>query len=240
MATHDHGTLFGVRNLLRTYVNKQRSGFFLLEYLRRINGSATRIANNNKLLKQFIELLEQHPNITVVTLKNDKGEERVWVHGDHHKDQPYPEGWYHEHKGGIVARPPQTPDVSSQYHQVIKEVEPVESPEEPKETPDVIAVPHPTTLAIPAQKEDTMSELTSNELAAKAEELRLGMEALLSAAKATADREREKNLLAEVKATQLEISRATAILQRLMDEQMEAQDLLNRSTDKLRALLGGR
>lgn len=87
---------YSVRNDIVALLNRSPHGFFLDETLRRGNPQHLKTANNNKLLKNLLNLLTAHPNTTIKILKpHDGGKERVYlVHTSKHFGQSLPVGWH--------------------------------------------------------------------------------------------------------------------------------------------------
>lgn len=108
MAAKENDAAYAVRNQLISYLNKSRTGCFLIENLRRGTNLSARIANNARLLKQFLSIIDSHPTIEVVTLypKDGPGLEKLWVFNKNkHRDQGWPSGWMSEEEYKLSKEP---------------------------------------------------------------------------------------------------------------------------------------
>lgn len=120
MAAKENDAAYAVRNQLTTHLNKSRTGCFLVEALRRGTNLSAKIANNARLLKQFIGLLESHPTIKMEILypKDGIGEEKVWVYNKNkHHSQPFPAGYYSEEEYRLSKEPKPVYDFDNDIQQ---------------------------------------------------------------------------------------------------------------------------
>ena len=236
---------YAVRNDICTRLNKSARGIFLDDMLRRGSIHALKIANSPKLISGLVKLLNEHPALLVREVESQEdGTRRWWAistkkgmdrsppHGysfaDEPVDQPAQETKYdaRPEPSPVVysTKPVETNNAFESLRNVAQtEVEPTEKPadneicEQPQEKDPVMT--------------DSYSALSQAALLRKQAEEMTALAANLEREDSAVKR------LEELRPVQLEIARATAVLQRTSSEMMDAMETLEKASEKLRALV---
>lgn len=236
---------YAVRNDICTRLNKSARGMFLDDVLRRGSIHALKIANSPKLISGLVKLLNEHPALLVREVESQEdGTRRWWVistkkgmdrsppHGysfaDEPVDRPAQETKYdaRPEPSPVVysTKPVETNSVFESLRDAAQtEVEPTEQhadeicEQQPQEKEPVMAASSPalSQAALLRKQAEEMTALAAN------------LEREDSAVKR----------LDELRPVQLEIARATAVLQRTSGEMMDALETLEKASEKLRALV---
>lgn len=238
---------YAVRNDVCSRLNKSSRGMFLDDTLRRGSIHALKIANSPKLISGLVKLLNEHPALLVREVESQEdGTKRWWAistkkgmdrsppHGYSFADEPVD----HAQETKYDARPEPSPVVYStkpiETNSIFEslrdaaqtEVEPTEKPadneicEQPQEKDPVMT--------------DSYSALSQAALLRKQAEEMTALAVNLEREDSAVKR------LDELRPVQLEIARATAVLQRTSDEMMDALETLEKASEKLRALVNMR
>lgn len=236
---------YAVRNDLCARLNKSARGMFLDDMLRRGSVHALKIANSPKLISGLVKLLNEHPALLVREVESQEdGTRRWWAistkkgmdrsppHGysfaDEPVDQPAQETKYD-------ARPERSPVVYStkpiETNSIFESLRGAAQTEvEPTEQ-------HADEICEQQTQEKEPVMAASTPALSQAALLRKQAEEMTALA---ANLEREDSAvkrLEELRPVQLEIARATAVLQRTSSEMMDAMETLEKASEKLRALV---
>lgn len=236
---------YAVRNDICTRLNKSARGIFLDDMLRRGSIHALKIANSPKLISGLVKLLNEHPALLVREVESQEdGTRRWWAistkkgmdrsppHGysfaDEPVDQPAQETKYD-------ARPEPSPVVYSTKPVETNSV--FESLRDAAQTEVEPTEQHADEICEQQTQEKEPVMAASSSALSQAALLRKQAEEMTALA---ANLEREDSAvkrLDELRPVQLEIARATAVLQRASDEMMDAMVTLEKASEKLRALV---
>ena len=236
---------YAVRNDICTRLNKSARGMFLDDVLRRGSIHALKIANSPKLISGLVKLLNEHPALLVREVESQEdGTRRWWAiskkkgmdrsppHGysfaDEPVDQPAQETKYD-------ARPEPSPVVYSTKPIETNSI--FESLRDAAQTEVEPTEQHADEICEQQTQEKEPVMTTSSSALSQAALLRKQAEEMTALA---ANLEREDSAvkrLDELRPVQLEIARATAVLQRTSDEMMDALETLEKASEKLRALV---
>lgn len=261
---------YAIRNDLCTRLNKSSHGFFLDEALRRGSIHALRIANSAKLTAGLIKLLSGHPALLAREVQPEgEGKNRWWVISTKkNHDRSPPEGYSFVEEVeaeqaqpssveiSVYQEPPQTtkyderpepspvvystkPLEKSSAFEALKNVAPRIVEEERPVVEEVVVSVEPIDQE-EKQKEPEMTSSVATSALSQAALLRKQAEEMTALA---ANLEREDaavKRLEELRPVQLEIARATAIMQRTTGEMLDAMEILEKASEKLRVLVTGR
>ena len=236
---------FAVRNDIGTRLNKSARGMFLDDILRRGSIHALKIANSPKLISGLVKLLNEHPALLVREVESQEdGTRRWWAistkkgmdrsppHGysfaDEPVDQPAQETKYD-------ARPEPSPVVYSTKPIETNSI--FESLRDAAQTEVEPTEQHADEICEQQTQEKEPVMAASSPALSQAALLRKQAEEMTALA---ANLEREDGAvkrLEELRPVQLEIARATAVLQRTSSEMMDAMETLEKASEKLRALV---
>ena len=236
---------YAVRNDICTRLNKSARGMFLDDMLRRGSIHALKIANSPKLISGLVKLLNEHPALLVREVESQEdGTRRWWAistkkgmdrsppHGysfaDEPVDQPAQETKYD-------ARPEPSPVVYSTKPIETNSI--FESLRDAAQTEVEPTEQHADEICEQQTQEKEPVMTTSSSALSQAALLRKQAEEMTALA---ANLEREDSAvkrLGELRPVQLEIARATAVLQRASGEMMDAMETLEKASEKLRALV---
>ena len=239
---------YAVRNDICTRLNKSARGMFLDDILRRGSIHALKIANSPKLISGLVKLLNEHPALLVREVESQEdGTRRWWAistkkgmdrsppHGysfaDEPVDQPAQETKYD-------ARPEPSPVVYSTKPIETNSV--FESLRDAAQTEVEPTEQHADEICEQQTQEKEPAMTASSSAMSQAALLRKQAEEMTALA---ANLEREDSAikrLDELRPVQLEIARATAVLQRTSGEMMDAMETLEKASEKLRALVNMR
>ena len=239
---------YAVRNDICTRLNKSARGMFLDDILRRGSIHALKIANSPKLISGLVKLLNEHPALLVREVESQEdGTRRWWAistkkgmdrsppHGysfaDEPVDQPAQETKYD-------ARPEPSPVVYSTKPIETNSV--FESLRDAAQTEVEPTEQHADEICEQQTQEKEPAMTASSSAMSQAALLRKQAEEMTALA---ANLEREDSAvkrLEELRPVQLEIARATAVLQRTSGEMMDALETLEKASEKLRALVSMR
>ena len=239
---------FAVRNDICTRLNKYARGIFLDDMLRRGSIHALKIANSPKLISGLVKLLNEHPALLVREVESQEDGTRRWwaISAKKGMDRSPPHGY------SFADEPVDQPAQETKYD-ARPEPSPVVYSTKPIETNSIFE-----SLRDAAQTEVEPTEQHADEICEQqtqekepvmaASSPALSQAALLrkQAEEMTAlasNLEREDSAvkrLEELRPVQLEIARATAVLQRTSSEMMDAMETLEKASEKLRALVTGR
>ena len=267
MAAKDTDIIYSARNLLRSELNKTHTGFFLRDYLLRVNNNGVRIANNKKVFKTFLNLIEQNNAIklTVLVSKDSLREEKLWVSNpSRHEGQPYPDG-YEE----VVAEKPKDKEEELDVQEMFIPAQHVGSQESkydqrPAPSPVVysskapvvpnafaslqeLVVTQPDTVVeeavinnnnLPQEKEPV--KMTAAHEPVNAATLMERAKEMIAAAERMEKIEKMESTFTDIREAQLDIARNSAIILRLNEELLEASENLNKASEKLRVLVQGK
>lgn len=236
---------YAVRNDVCTRLNKSTRGMFLDDMLRRGSIHALKIANSPKLISGLVKLLNEHPALLVREVESQEdGTRRWWAistkkgmdrsppHGysfaDEPVDQPAQETKYD-------ARPEPSPVVYSTKPIETNSI--FESLRDAAQTEVEPTEQHADEICEQQTQEKEPVMAASSPALSQAALLRKQAEEMTALA---ANLEREDSAvkrLEELRPVQLEIARATAVLQRTSSEMMDAMETLEKASEKLRALV---
>lgn len=236
---------YAVRNDVCSRLNKSNRGMFLDDTLRRGSIHALKIANSPKLISGLVKLLNEHPAVLVREVASvEDGTKRWWAistkkgmdrsppHGysftDEPVDQPAQETKYD-------ARPEPSPVVYSTKPIETNSI--FESLRDAAQTEVEPTEQHADEICEQQTQEKDPVMTASYSALSQAALLRKQAEEMTALA---ANLEREDSAvkrLNELRPVQLEIARATAVLQRTSSEMMDAMEMLEKASEKLRALV---
>lgn len=236
---------YAVRNDVCSRLNKSSRGIFLDDMLRRGSIHALKIANSPKLISGLVKLLNEHPALLVREVESQEdGTRRWWAistkkgmdrsppHGysfaDEPVDQPAQETKYD-------ARPEPSPVVYSTKPIETNSI--FESLRDAAQTEVEPTEQHADEICEQQTQEKEPVMAASSPALSQAALLRKQAEEMTALA---ANLEREDSAvkrLEELRPVQLEIARATAVLQRTSSEMMDAMETLEKASEKLRALV---
>ena len=236
---------YAVRHDICTRLNKSARGMFLDDMLRRGSIHALKIANSPKLISGLVKLLNEHPALLVREVESQEdGTRRWWAistkkgmdrsppHGysfaDEPVDQPAQETKYD-------ARPEPSPVVYSTKPIETNSI--FESLRDAAQTEVEPTEQHADEICEQQTQEKEPVMAASSPALSQAALLRKQAEEMTALA---ANLEREDSAvkrLEELRPVQLEIARATAVLQRTSSEMMDAMETLEKASEKLRALV---
>lgn len=236
---------FAVRNDIGARLNKSARGMFLDDVLRRGSIHALKIANSPKLISGLVKLLNEHPALLVREVESQEdGTRRWWVistkkgmdrsppHGysfaDEPVDQPAQETKYD-------ARPEPSPVVYST--KPIETNSAFESLRDAAQTEVEPTEQHADEICEQQTQEKEPVMAASSPALSQAALLRKQAEEMTALAANLEREDRAVKRLEELRPVQLEIARATAVLQRTSSEMMDAMETLEKASEKLRALV---
>lgn len=236
---------FAVRNDIGTRLNKSARGMFLDDILRRGSIHALKIANSPKLISGLVKLLNEHPALLVREVESQEdGTRRWWAistkkgmdrsppHGysfaDEPVDQPAQETKYD-------ARPEPSPVVYST--KPIETNSAFESLRDAAQTEVEPTEQHADEICEQQTQEKEPVMAASSPALSQAALLRKQAEEMTALAANLEREDRAVKRLEELRPVQLEIARATAVLQRTSGEMMDALETLEKASEKLRALV---
>ena len=243
--TKANNVTYAVRNDICTRMNKSARGIFLDDMLRRGSIHALKIANSPKLISGLVKLLNEHPAVLVRevasiedgtkrwwAISTKKGMDRSSPHGysfaDEPVDQPAQETKYD-------ARPEPSPVVYSTKPIETNSI--FESLRDAAQTEVEPTEQHADEICEQQTQEKEPVMAASTTALSQAALLRKQAEEMTALA---ANLEREDSAVKRLEAlrpVQLEIARATAVLQRTSSEMMDAMETLEKASEKLRALV---
>lgn len=265
MAISDTDILYSARNLLRSELNKTHTGFFLRDYLLRSSNNGAKIANNKKLLKKFLNLIEQNSAITVSVLVSTDTlrEEKLWVYNpSRHMGHPFPRGYEEvveektkplEVEVQEMFVPTQRVDAQETKTDPRPEPSPVvyttKAPEVPRAFASLqeLVVAKPDAVVeeavinnnnLPQEKEPV--KMTAAHEPVNAATLMERAKEMIAAAERMEKIEKMESTFTDIREAQLDIARNSAIILRLNEELLEASENLNKASEKLRALVQGK
>lgn len=242
---------YAVRNDMCSRLNKSSRGMFLDDTLRRGSIHALKIANSPKLISGLVKLLNEHPAVLVREVESQEDGTRRWwaISTKKGMDRSPPNGYVFTDE--VVNKPAQETkyDARPEPSPVVYSTKPIETNSifeslrdaaqtevEPTEKPADNEICEQQTQ----EKEPVMAASVSTSALSQAALLRKQAEEMTALA---ANLEREDiavKRLDELRPVQLEIARATAVLQRTSDEMMGALETLEKASEKLRALVNMR
>lgn len=239
---------YAVRNDICTRLNKSSRGMFLDDALRRGSIHALKIANSPKLTLGLVKLLNEHPALLVREVApTDEGNKRWWIISTKKiMDRDPPQGYSFVEE---IARAPAEPAQVTKYD-VRPEPSPVVYSTKPVETSNVFESLRDAAQTEVEPTEQHADEICEQQTQEKEPVMTASSPALSQAAllrkqaeemtALAANLEREDSAvkrLEELRPVQLEIARATAVLQRTSSEMMDAMETLEKASEKLRALV---
>lgn len=239
---------YAVRNDICTRLNKSSRGMFLDDALRRGSIHALKIANSPKLTLGLVKLLNEHPALLVREVApTDEGNKRWWIISTKKiMDRDPPQGYSFVEE---IARAPAEPAQVTKYDArpepstVVYSTKPVENNSvfEALRKPTEDTTEEPVAVISEQQSQEKEPEMTvASSALSQAAMLRKQAEEMTALA---ANLEREDSAvkrLEELRPVQLEIARATAVLHRASGEMIDAMDMLEKASEKLRVLVTAR
>lgn len=240
---------YAVRNDICTRLNKSSRGMFLDDALRRGSIHALKIANSPKLTLGLVKLLNEHPALLVREVApTGEGNKRWWVISTKKiMDRDPPQGYSFVEE---IARAPAEPAQVTKYDArpepsaVVYSTKPVENNsvfEALRKPTEEEATEEPVAVISEQQSQEKEPEMTvASSALSQAAMLRKQAEEMTALA---ANLEREDSAvkrLEELRPVQLEIARATAVLHRASGEMIDAMDMLEKASEKLRVLVTAR
>lgn len=238
---------YAVRNDVCSRLNKSSRGMFLDDTLRRGSIHALKIANSPKLISGLVKLLNEHPAVLVREVASvEDGTKRWWaISTKKGMDRTPPNGYVFTDE--VVSKPAQETkyDARPEPSPVVYSTKPVETNSvfeslrnaaQTEVEPNVTEKPADNEICEQSQEKDPVMTASSSALS-QAALLRKQAEEMTALA---ANLEREDSAvkrLEELRPVQLEIARATAVLQRTSGEMMDAMETLEKASEKLRALV---
>lgn len=235
---------YAVRNDICTRLNKSARGMFLDDMLRRGSIHALKIANSPKLISGLVKLLNEHPALLIREVESQEDGTRRWwaISTKKGMDRSPPHGYVFTDE--VVNKPAQETkyDARPEPSPVVYSTKPIEtnsifeSLRDAAQTEVEPTEQHADEICEQPQEKDPVMTTSSSALS-QAALLRKQAEEMTALA---ANLEREDSAvkrLDELRPVQLEIARATAVLQRTSDEMMDALETLEKASEKLRALV---
>ena len=236
---------YAVRNDICTRLNKSARGMFLDDMLRRGSIHALKIANSPKLISGLVKLLNEHPALLVREVESQEdGTKRWWaISTKKGMDRTPPNGYVFTDE--VVNKPAQETkyDARPEPSPVVYSTKPVEtnsifeSLRDAAQTEVEPTEQHADEICEQQTQEKEPVMAASSPALSQAALLRKQAEEMTALA---ANLEREDSAvkrLEELRPVQLEIARATAVLQRTSSEMMDAMETLEKASEKLRALV---
>jgi len=240
---------YAVRNDVCSRLNKSSRGMFLDDTLRRGSIHALKIANSPKLISGLVKLLNEHPAVLVREVASiEDGSKRWWaISTKKGMDRSPPHGYLFTDEVVTKAAQETKYDARPEPSPVVYSTKPVETNSafdvllgatQTEVESSVTEKPVDEICEQPQEKEPVMT--ASSPALSQAALLRKQAEEMTALA---ANLEREDSAvkrLDELRPVQLEIARATAVLQRTSSEMMDAMETLEKASEKLRALVNMR
>ena len=236
---------YAVRNDICTRLNKSARGMFLDDMLRRGSIHALKIANSPKLISGLVKLLNEHPALLVREVESQEdGTKRWWaISTKKGMDRTPPNGYVFTDE--VVNKPAQETkyDARPEPSPVVYSTKPVEtnsifeSLRDAAQTEVEPTEQHADEICEQQTQEKEPVMAASSTALSQAALLRKQAEEMTALA---ANLEREDSAVKRLEAlrpVQLEIARATAVLQRTSSEMMDAMETLEKASEKLRALV---
>lgn len=236
---------YAVRNDICTRLNKSARGMFLDDMLRRGSIHALKIANSPKLISGLVKLLNEHPALLVREVESQEDGTRRWwaISTKKGMDRSPPHGY------SFADEPVDQPAQETKYD-ARPEPSPVVYSTKPVESSNVFESLRGATQTEVEPTEQHADEICEQQTQEKDPVMTASTTALSQAAllrrqaeemtALAANLEREDSAvkrLEELRPVQLEIARATAVLQRTSSEMMDAVETLEKASEKLRALV---
>ena len=236
---------FAVRNDICTRLNKYARGIFLDDMLRRGSIHALKIANSPKLISGLVKLLNEHPALLVREVESQEDGTRRWwaISAKKGMDRSPPHGY------SFADEPVDQPAQETKYD-ARPEPSPVVYSTKPIETNSIFESLRDAAQTEVEPTEQHADEICEQQTQEKEPVMAASSPALSQAAllrkqaeemtALAANLEREDSAvkrLEELRPVQLEIARATAVLQRTSSEMMDAMETLEKASEKLRALV---
>lgn len=245
---------YAVRNDICTRLNKSTRGMFLDDILRRGSIHALKIANSPKLTSGLVKFLKEHSALLVRKVEStESGSKRWWIVSTKKEmDRNPPQGYVfvdesEPERDTVVEQPAQSAkyDPRPEPSPVVYSTKPVEQESVfdvlRKPTEEVTRTEEPVVVISEQQAQEKEPEMTAASSAlTQAALLRRQAEEMTALA---ANLEREDSALKrleELRPVQLEIARATAVLHRASGEMIDAMEILEKASEKLRVLVNAR
>ena len=238
---------YAVRNDLCARLNKSARGTFLDDMLRRGSIHALKIANSPKLISGLVKLLNEHPAVLVREVASiEDGTKRWWaISTKKGMDRSPPNGYVFTDE--VVNKPAQETkyDARPEPSPVVYSTKPVETNNafeslrnvaQTEVEPNVTEKPADNEICEQPQEKDPVMTDSYSALS-QAALLRKQAEEMTALAVNLEREDSAVKRLDELRPVQLEIARATAVLQRTSDEMMDALETLEKASEKLRALV---
>ena len=207
-----------------------------------------KIANSPKLISGLVKLLNEHPALLVREVESQEDGTRRWwaISTKKGMDRSPPNGYVFTDE--VVNKPAQETkyDARPEPSPVVYSTKPVETNSvfeslrnaaQTEVEPNVTEKPADNEICEQQTQEKEPIMTTSSTALSQAALLRKQAEEMTALA---ANLEREDSAvkrLGELRPVQLEIARATAVLQRASGEMMDAMETLEKASEKLRALV---
>ena len=236
---------YAVRHDICTRLNKSARGMFLDDMLRRGSIHALKIANSPKLISGLVKLLNEHPALLVREVESQEDGTRRWwaISTKKGMDRSPPHGY------SFADEPVDQPAQETKYD-ARPEPSPVVYSTKPIETNSIFESLRDAAQTEVEPTEQHADEICEQQTPEKEPVMAASSPALSQAAllrkqaeemtALAANLEREDSAvkrLEELRPVQLEIARATAVLQRTSSEMMDAMETLEKASEKLRALV---
>ena len=236
---------YAVRNDLCARLNKYARGMFLDDMLRRGSIHALKIANSPKLISGLVKLLNEHPALLVREVASiEDGTRRWWaISTKKGMDRSPPHGYLFTDE--VVPKPAQETkyDARPEPSPVVYSTKPIEtnsifeSLRDAAQTEVEPTEQHADEICEQQTQEKEPVMAASSPALSQAALLRKQAEEMTALAANLEREDRAVKRLEELRPVQLEIARATAVLQRTSSEMMDAMETLEKASEKLRALV---
>lgn len=257
--TDKRSMIFAARDEITSRLNKSVTGFFLTEYLKKGIPAARRVYESTRLVNELVIALDRVKTIEVmrlpVTIAGKSGCGDYWLrHRDRHVNDPLPDGVLTEEKVLEINREAaQHLEVQKVANEALIQAGKKKETQEKEAKAKANAARAAQALAnkqksiqktitenkmrqTPATKVTKLEPATTSMV--NTEQMRKQAAMMLKQADEMDRQGKASEVLTEVKRLRIELARNVAIGQRLLGEQMDCFDAIEKLNEELRKLIG--